>query len=209
MHWLRRPGICIVDVGAHYGAFSVSALRGGGHDIRLLSIEPSPEALVVLEAQKSIHRNERWTLHPVALMDTAGETVLETGLANMLVADHAFHPGSSTHSVSVATRTLDELCESEHATPSLIKIDVEGLENRVLDGATRTLEARPLIFLEWHRDMLRQQGIDPMTPLALLRRHGYRFEPYETPTVGTLDYATLEQTATEAVVRLLCHPSSS
>ena len=204
-----RPRICIVDIGAHHGAFSVCALRGGGHNIRLLSVEPSPQALAVLEAQKSIHRNEQWTLHPVALMDSEGETILETGWSNMLVPDNSFHPGSPAHQVTVATRTLDELCRSEHATPDLIKIDVEGLEGHVLDGATRTLEARPVIFLEWHRDMLQQQGIDPMAPLELLRRHDYRFEPYETPKAGALDYATLEQTATEPIVRLLCHPSLS
>ncbi len=204
-----RPRICIVDIGAHYGAFSVCALRGGGHNIRLLSVEPSPQALAVLEAQKSIHRNEQWTLHPVALMDTEGETKLEMGWSNMLVPDHSFHPGSPAQQVTVATRTLDDLCSSENATPDLIKIDVEGLEWRVLAGATRTLEARPVIFLEWHRDMLQQQGIDPMAPLELLRRHDYRFEPYETPKAGTLDYATLEQTATEPIVRLLCHPSLS
>ncbi len=204
-----RPRICIVDIGAHHGAFSVCALRGGGHNIRLLSVEPSPQALAVLEAQKSIHRNEQWTLHPVALMDSEGETILETGWSNMLVPDNSFHPGSPAHQVTVATRTLDELCRSERATPDLIKIDVEGLEGHVLDGATRTLEARPVIFLEWHRDMLQKQGIDPMTPLELLRRHDYRFEPYETPKAGTLDYATLEQTTTEPIVRLLCHPSLS
>lgn len=202
-----RPRICIVDIGAHHGAFSVCALRGGGHNIRLLSVEPSPQALTVLEAQKSIHRNEQWTLHPVALMDTEGETTLETGWSNMLVPNHSLHPGSPAHQVTVATRTLDDLCRSENATPDLIKIDVEGLEGRVLAGAMRTLEARPLIFLEWHRDMLRKQGLDPTTPLKLLQQHDYRFEPYETPHVGTLDYTALTQTATEPIVRLLCHPS--
>lgn len=39
--------------------------------------------------------------------------------------------------------------------------------------------------------------------------HDYRFEPYETPHVGTLDYIALAQTATEPIVRLLCHPSLS
>ena len=204
-----KPGICVVDVGAHYGAFSVCVLRGGGHNIRLLSVEPSPQALAVLEAQKSIHRNEQWTLHPVALMDTEGEITLEEGWSNMLVPDHSFHPGSPAHQVTVATRTLDNLRSSENATPDLIKIDVEGLEGRVLAGAMRTLEARPLIFLEWHRDMLQKQGLDPMGPLELLQQHDYRFEPYETPHVGTLDYAALTQTATEPIVRLLCHPSLS
>ena len=50
---------------------------------------------------------------------------------------------------------------------------------------------------------------DPTTPLASLQQHYYRFEPYETPHVGTLDYIALAQTATEPIVRLLCHPSLS
>lgn len=65
----------------------------------------------------------------------------------------------------VAATTVDALAK-QHGDPDLIKIDVEGHELRVIQGATRTLErARPGLFVEVHNAELGEQLAALLGPL--------------------------------------------
>jgi hypothetical protein len=67
----------------------------------------------------------------------------------------------------VSTRPLDDWVEREGLSRvDLIKIDVEGAERAVLEGASRTLERfRPSLILEWN-----EPAEDPVPPGPSLRR---------------------------------------
>ena len=85
--------------------------------------------------------------------------------------------------VVVTTVTADTLCERGQAPdPDVIKIDVEGAEQLVLEGATRTLRrARPLLFIEIH-------NITQMFHvLMLLGRAGY------APEILDADHASVSR----------------
>jgi hypothetical protein len=78
--------------------------------------------------------------------------------------------------VEVPMRSIDDLCGEMEFQPDLIKIDVEGYELGVIQGARATLERhRPLIFLEIHPDHLRRLGHSPRQVVELLAGLGYRF----------------------------------
>lgn len=65
--------------------------------------------------------------------------------------------GQVTERRLVPATTVDALA-AQHGDPQLLKIDVEGHELRVLQGATRTLErARPGLFVEVHGGELGEQ----------------------------------------------------
>lgn len=56
--------------------------------------------------------------------------------------------------IMVETRTLDSICLSQETIPSVIKIDVEGAENLVVEGAQQTINDHlPVIIFEcgWSR----------------------------------------------------------
>ena len=202
-----RPGSCIVDVGAHHGSFSVCCLRAGGHGIRLLAVEPSPAAWPVLAANLAVHAGELCTLHRTALGDGCGTTVFYTGAANMLVSDRSLHPVTSTQPIQVPVVTLDALCLDEGVTPDILKIDVEGFEDQVLDGASAALAQRPVILLEWHRAMLERRGVDPMRSIRRLEEAGYQLELSTEIKNGQRHVVPSRDLPSRDILHLLCRPS--
>ena len=102
----------------------------------------------------------------------------------------------SANEIRVKTETLDSILRKDR-TPSLIKIDVEGHEVEVLQGARNTIrEAKPMMIIE---------SFPPKqsTVLSLLHELGYR-SIYYTPICG-MEYmhcALLNYQAVECVYHL-------
>jgi len=66
-----------------------------------------------------------------------------------------------------------------------VKIDVEGAERLVLEGATALLDkGRPVLQLEWNRRSIDTLGEDRAPVAALLESGGYRF--YRPDSAGSL-----------------------
>ena len=72
--------------------------------------------------------------------------------------------------------SLDSFLERNQITPDLIKIDEEGYEYEVLQGASKLLkDASPTIILELHLAYLESRDINPEKVLKLLEETGYYF----------------------------------
>jgi FkbM family methyltransferase len=103
------------------------------------------------------------TVHPVALDDAEHKSAISVSdhlVGSSLLADRRA-PGFHS-SVAVRTRTLDDY-RHEHGlpVPELLKIDTQGLELRILQGAERTLPGVEVLLVEtWMR-----RGYGPDTPL--------------------------------------------
>ena len=73
--------------------------------------------------------------------------------------------------------TLDSFCDEQQLTRlDLVKIDVEGFEERMLLGGRQALRRwQPVLLLEIDPPRLREKGTTPERVLALLREMGYHF----------------------------------
>ena len=82
----------------------------------------------------------------------------------------------------------------------LIKMDVEGAEPQVIEGAKRLLESdRPLLLTELHPTQLRRaSGVSPDEFLMLIQRLRYRAED--------LNGNPIARAPTDAVVSIVCVP---
>ena len=49
-----EPGMVLFDIGAHFGAFSLAAIRYGGAGVRVFAVEPSPFAVRLLWVQARV-----------------------------------------------------------------------------------------------------------------------------------------------------------
>lgn len=134
-----RPGDLFIDVGANIGIYTVFALDLGAE---VISVEPTANAERVREHLRLNGYDA--TVLQQALSDRAGQVRITDHLdsRNHLVLD-----GSG--GVEVAATTLDEVLGDR--TAAGVKIDVEGAEHLVLQGASRALaEGRVrLVQLEW------------------------------------------------------------
>jgi FkbM family methyltransferase len=141
-----RPGMTVLDLGAHQGLYTLLASKQVGPTGRVFSFEPSPRERRKLRAHLVLNFCVNVRVQPIALgvrQATADLFVVqgyETG-CNSLKPPVV---GSGTLPVSVRVDTLDHWIETvplDHV--DFIKLDVEGAELDVLQGATMLLHRRP------------------------------------------------------------------
>jgi FkbM family methyltransferase len=146
---LNRHGIqTFLDVGANDGAYAIELLESGFAG-SILSFEPLPAAWEALR-RRAAQANSRWKVAPrVALSNQNGEAEfteagnkVSSSLLSMLDSHIAAAPRSRPlGKITVQTMTLDDfLLRETVASPVFLKIDVQGAEMLVLEGATRTLQ---------------------------------------------------------------------
>jgi FkbM family methyltransferase len=135
-----RPGDLFVDVGANVGSYTI--LAAGVSGAQCIALEPVPATFVSL--LDNVRLNDlaaRVECHNVAAGDTAGTLAFTADLDTL---NHATAPGeSSRKTLEVPVTTLDILLHAMQ--PTLIKIDVEGFETRVIGGAEQTLRSPSLL----------------------------------------------------------------
>ena len=135
------------DIGANRGLFSFWMLHLG---LRVAAFETNPQMIRILRHRfPRALRDQRLHIFDVALSDRDGEAVLHVpeGLSPLgSIHRGTIHPDMPTDDINVARRRLDSCI---HEPVGFIKIDVEGHEQRVLEGAGRLLEQyRPSILVE-------------------------------------------------------------
>lgn len=140
---LLRKGEPFADVGANVGVYSVlAAACAGAH---CAAFEPSPRAFRYLEDNVALNRlQERVERHPWAVGAAAGQIQMT---ASMGENNHVSTGADRGESVNVPVVALDDFYTSR-PPPVLLKIDVEGYETAVVDGARTLLsERKPLALI--------------------------------------------------------------
>ena len=136
----------VVDVGGNRGTYAYRLWRIGA---RIEVFEPNPDCIGVLRGWAA--GLDRVTVHGVALSSQAGTAQLhvpvdEHGVAHDASASLEAGTPSDGRDIDVPLRTLDSFGFTD---VSLIKIDVEGHESNVIEGAAVTLRAaRPALLIE-------------------------------------------------------------
>ena len=152
----RRSIDTVLDVGAHVGGYGRD-LRAMGYRGRIVSFEPLAASHAALAAAAA--GDPLWTTHAVAVGAAAGTGTLHVGIETatssllpVLGATVAMEPESAiTHHEGVTVRTLDALFSAGVASGSgrvLLKIDTQGSEGAVLDGAPATLARTDALQVE-------------------------------------------------------------
>jgi FkbM family methyltransferase len=184
---LFRPTV-FLDVGANFGYYSW-LLTSRDRSIETLMFEPDPGNVGLIEQTLRRVALPGVRVLPCAVSDRCGEARFAldavSGATGTLEdpADSfaARHWRAQSATVAVPTVTIDG-ARADGRRVDLIKIDVEGHEERVLDGATCTLaQDRPLLIFEcFHR---------PSPAVRTLEGLGYTVLDAERLTGGT-DRAT-------------------
>jgi FkbM family methyltransferase len=140
-----------IDVGANRGQYAAE-LREHGYDGEIVSFEPVAAAFEQLRDASAA--DPGWTCHRLGLGACAGELSINvaSNLASSSLLDmHAdlrsVAPSLSVVGVeSVRVERLDDVLDDDR--PCLLKLDVQGYEDRVLDGAPETLARAVLVECE-------------------------------------------------------------
>ncbi len=126
------------DIGANFGLYSVHAARNGQF-AAVYAFEPDPRNLACLRA--NLHLNgllEAVHVHETALSDHDGKVLFSRAGANFTGQNRVIED-ISADSVEIPAQRLDTVFQPDRGF--CLKIDVEGHEMAVLEGAKGLLEA--------------------------------------------------------------------
>jgi FkbM family methyltransferase len=165
-------GSLVIDVGANVGFFTLRFAKWVGDGGKVIAIEPEDRnyANLVEAIEREGFSGRVEPLKAVAAA-TSGELFLEINPVNH--ADHKISRDGTGLPTSAVT--LDQLVPDKAVLrPALVKIDVQGAEMMVLEGAAETLRlSGPALFIEMHEAGLNMFGVSISAILDRLAKHGY------------------------------------
>jgi FkbM family methyltransferase len=174
-----RKTVTVYDVGANVGAYTLPLAKAFGDRIRIRAFEAQSRILDMLQQTLSLNAVGTVSCHHLAVSDADGATLeirlpdyghennfggLELMEAKRSDNGDMKWSGLTEMVHTVRLDTFDEKVD-------LVKIDVEGMEHRVLKGAMNILSKhRPVCLVE----ILKTDRPSVMDLLQGLNYHGYR-----------------------------------
>jgi FkbM family methyltransferase len=177
MHAMLKPNDLVLDVGGNHGEWSTYALRAQP-SIRIMAFEPVPPVFADLQA--NLGGNGNVQLFNYALSDKTGTASFHyypeaDGLSGFYYREVLRGDHPDPHVIEVAEKTLDLFCKENGINEiGFVKIDTEGAEWKILQGARDLIENRKIRAIQF------EYGgcyIDAKTTLKdvaqFLTTHGY------------------------------------
>jgi FkbM family methyltransferase len=206
-----RPGMTVVDIGAHIGYFTRLFSKLVGKSGRVIAIEADPENFLLLE--KNTRGRGNVARMSVALSDHSGTTDFwrgeKSGTHSLVQAP--FRPTR----VSVHCELFDELAKRENiGRVDTMKIDIEGGEQAAFLGMREFFATHPPTFLvvELNPECIALAGDTEEAFLARLAGLGYRLFAIHDKGFAAIDANTYtkETLAGASFINLLgVHSSAS
>lgn len=165
--WMRAAlpaGGLFLDVGSATGTIALPMARHHGGNVRVVAMEPAHTAHALLTEAVALNYFRNIEIVDKAVSSQPGETLFAecpadlTGVTPWLPEASCLHNPNSDYRAQaypVAVTTLDALSAQYGAGQKVdvVKIDVEGFECDVLDGARRMLAFdRPSLAIDIHDD---------------------------------------------------------
>jgi FkbM family methyltransferase len=176
-----QKGDCFLDVGAHYGFYSLLAANCVGEKGRVMSIEPSSTTFKIL--QMNIQALENIDAYQILLSDENGpcdffefpNLYSEFNSINLQqYKDEKWLAKIKPIVQQVKAYTLDSLLQLNKNIPNIIKIDAEGAEANIIKGGRQYLKNENIEFVVMeYLDNKRSNGVHKMASQNLFEA-GYK-----------------------------------
>jgi FkbM family methyltransferase len=169
-----QEGDTVVDVGANIGFITLAAARKVGNSGMVVAFEPVSSTCASLKGNLSLNGATNVVVHEIALSDRNGMVTIHEGPARNKGTSSIRPISNSSGQQTVTTAAFDSLDVSSGPI-RLIKIDVEGAEQLVVEGMTECLRRhRPHLVLEVTPAFLRDFGHSEVSLCKKLTDIGYR-----------------------------------
>jgi len=188
--YMDRYGVeLVLDVGANTGQFAES-LRQVGFGGMIVSFEPQSGAFKALQVK--CNRDDSWFCHRLALGDTDGQAMInisENSVSSSLLpvckwTVEAERSIAYRDQEAVLVRRLDAVVpELTDAKSIFLKVDAQGFESRVIEGARTIIDRFAMVQLEvaWTPSYEGQAELGVMVGLM----NGLGFQPIQVDPAWT------------------------
>ena len=198
-----QPGMTVVNVGANIGIYSRYFARLTGESGRVHSFEPSPTNFQRLK--ENTRRMGNVMINHAAVGERNG--VIKLFISDELNVDHrTFDSGDGRQSIDVPVVTLDDYFQPGQKV-DFIKIDVQGYEWSVLQGAQRVLRenADVKILMEYWPWGLKTASAEPSDLLNLFKSLGFTISKVANGAMEHFDGSNLDPANPKDYCNLLVH----
>lgn len=151
-----QPGHTFLDIGAHFGYFTLLASELVGQNGVVYSIEAAKSSFGLLKENVAAKKNIHAFYHAVSDKNEIVnfyEFPVQYSEYNALDIEkfeqQSWIKNNNPEQTTVQAVTIDVFLQDKQLKPSMIKIDVEGAEVQVLAGAAETLHGDAVIILEY------------------------------------------------------------
>jgi len=182
--WIEgfEEGAVLVDIGANVGMYTIYA--GVTRRARVFAFEPESQNFALLNRNIALNRlGEQVTAYPLALSDRHGPGLLHLSRFEAGGSCHNFGEARDYHGRPMRpafrqgafSTTLDALVAGGTVpAPQHVKIDVDGLEDRVIAGMRGVLDNERLqsVLVEINTHLDEHRAI-----IDLMAEHGFRHDP--------------------------------
>ena len=164
-----KRGSTFVDVGANIGHLSLYAKTCVGKEGKVIAIEGNEKIFKFLQENIRINNFEIY-----AYLNLIGNMEKKVSIQNRKADDmNQVVENFSEYDNIINMVTLDSICMNLE-TIDLLKIDVEGYEYKVLQGATKTLQKTNILMIEIINDLARDFGTSFIKTQDLIISSGFK-----------------------------------
>lgn len=169
-----KQGDVVVDVGSHWGYYTLLAAKLIGKKGKVFAFEPNPSNYALLV--RNIEVNGYDNVIPVrkAVSDKCGFT--NFFLCEDTAGGTIYNYGNNKKSIAVETVTLDEFFKDKNTPIDIIKIDAEGAERAILLGMDRVIKQNEnlKLFIEFWPFEFGGSPLSPREFLNKLTEYGFK-----------------------------------
>lgn len=184
---MLQKGDTFFDVGAHIGVYSLNAAQVVGSSGTVVAFEPNPACYASLDENININKFKNIKVEKIALAEKEGSFDFWLGddMGGSFIKQNTerLTIDRKVTKTKVNAITLDQYCATKKIKKiTLMKIDVEGAEMQVLQGAMRTLKTvGPDLIIEVIDDTLQKNKSSKKEVFSFLESfgyHSYSFTPH-------------------------------
>lgn len=162
-----RNGDVVIDIGANIGTLSLTAGTAVGSSGKVFSVEAHPAIFKYLEKNIELNGLKNIYLFNIAIGDTNGWL----GFSNKRSDEQNEVTGSQ--GIQVEVKKLDDLFVDKLESVELLKVDVEGYEKFVLQGALEILKKTECIYFESWEQHFAKYNYSTFDVFNILKSSGF------------------------------------
>ena len=172
-----HEGDIVIDVGANIGYYTLIFAQLVGSSGKVFAFEPESKNFEILKKNIEINNYPNIVAEQKIVSD-------KSGIVKLFIAEHGIvghrinQQKSSQKFIEVESIILDNYIKKLNLDNKInfIKIDVEGSEPKVLEGAKGIMQKsnQLKIFTEFNREAVEEYGIEPKEMIDLFYRNGFK-----------------------------------
>lgn len=191
---LVKPGWTVVDIGANVGYYTLLLANLVGKSGRVVAFEPDPDNYSILCRNMKLNSFENVETVRKAVTSSAGSKLLHLNPTNR--GGSSLRAGFSTDgAVAVDCLRLDDYFDDGSSSVDFVKIDVEGAEGTVLDGARKLIDAHRdiIVMMEYRPEKLELFNTSPLRLLREMARKSFRIYNLDSSGCRIVEVTDLDE----------------